>query len=211
MELVLGPVEDVVPEARLAVALHFRQVEVRSAAALEQPPRVVEHVETEVEHRAGDRRTVDQEMALHEVPATGPDDEGRGLLRQLVLATVRILERDRLVDRVDEVPLTFDHVGPRRRVRVFEVGHVDGGPGVQRVDDHLAIRWSGDLDLPNTKILRHIGDAPILLTNVGGTAQEVERAAVPQLLVDLGAPCQPLQARAQLERGPCPRHPQSHQ
>src|SRR5439155_18150858 len=70
IELVFSPVEDVVPEPRLAVALHLRQVEIRSAPSLEQMLRVVEDVEPEVEHRAGDRHAVDQQMPLHEVPAS---------------------------------------------------------------------------------------------------------------------------------------------
>ena len=49
---VLGELEDVVPQPRLAVAFQLGQVEVRAAAALEQPARVVEEVQAEVEERA---------------------------------------------------------------------------------------------------------------------------------------------------------------
>src|SRR5207247_5573256 len=45
-ERVLSEVEDVVPEARLEMALHLREIEIRSSAPLETLARVVEEVET---------------------------------------------------------------------------------------------------------------------------------------------------------------------
>ena len=51
----LGVREDVIPEARLEMALHFRQVEIWPAAAREQLLRVVEKEEAEIEERAGNR------------------------------------------------------------------------------------------------------------------------------------------------------------
>src|SRR5438046_974886 len=133
-------------------------------------------------------------MPLHQVPASWPHDERRDLVVQLVLAAVGVLEQDLPLDRVDQIPLTLDHVRPRRRVRILEVGHVDRGARVQCVDDHFPIGRSSDLDLADTEILRHVGDAPILLSSVGGPLEEVERPAAAQLLGDLGAPREPLDA-----------------
>src|SRR5437870_7901573 len=133
-------------------------------------------------------------MPLHEVPASWSHDERRDLVVQLVLAAVGVLERDLAFDRVDQIPLTLDHIAPRRRVRILEVGHVHRGARVQGVDDHLPIGRSSDLDLADTEILRHVGDAPILLSSVGGPAKEVERPAAAEPLGDLGAPREPLEA-----------------
>src|SRR5439155_4281129 len=134
-------------------------------------------------------------MPLHQVPASWPHDERRDLVVQLVFAAVGVLERDLPLDRIDEVALTLDHVRPRRRVRILEVCHVHRGARVQRVDDHLPIGPSSYLGLADAKVLRDIGDAPILLSSVGGPAKEVERPAAAQPLGDLGAPREPLDAR----------------
>ena len=190
LELVLGPGEDLIPKARLAVALELRQVEVKTGPALEQAPRVVEGVEPEVEERAGDGRAVDAEVTLDQVPAAGAHDERGGLLVELVHATVRIGERDPPLDRVDEIALTLDQVAPRRRVRVLEVGHVDRGARVQRIDDHLPIGRARDLDLSYAQVLRHRCDRPVTFTNVERVGAEVERAAAAQMLGDLFAPLQ---------------------
>ena len=48
-ELVLREFENVVPDARLEMALHFRQVKIRTASARDQFLRVVKKVETEIE------------------------------------------------------------------------------------------------------------------------------------------------------------------
>jgi hypothetical protein len=68
--------EHVVPEPRLQVALHLRQVEVRPAAALEQLGGVVEEVQPEVHQCAGRRTAVHQNVPLVQVPAARPDHDG---------------------------------------------------------------------------------------------------------------------------------------
>ena len=65
----LGVGEDVVPQPRLEVRLHLRQVEVGAGSASQQLGRVVEEVEAEVDQAAGDRGPVDHEVGLVEVPA----------------------------------------------------------------------------------------------------------------------------------------------
>ena len=143
-ELVLGHHDDVVPEARLEVALHLGQVEVRTRALVEQLLRVVEHVEREVEDAGRDRVAVDQDVLLEQVPAARAHEQGRQVLAErVVLAAAR--QRDGAVDRVAQVDLTLDRVLPGRRVRVLEVGHEHLRAGVQRVDDHLAVHRPGDL------------------------------------------------------------------
>src|SRR5206468_9280836 len=106
---------------------------------------VMEEIETEIEEGAGDRLTLHKEVLLVEVPAARANHEGRGLLVQLVHTAVGIAEFDRQIDRVDEVALSIDVIAPGWRVRVLDVGHVDGRTRVEGVDDHLAIGGSCDL------------------------------------------------------------------
>ena len=84
-QLVLRATEDVVPQPRLEVRLHLRQVEVRPAAAREQLLRVVEEVQREIEDRAGHRLAVDRDVLLVQVPAARARDQHRGLVVQPVL------------------------------------------------------------------------------------------------------------------------------
>src|SRR6266540_4432451 len=175
-EHVLRVVEDVVPQARLEVALRLRQVEIRSAALVEQASCVVEEVQAEVHERAHDGPAVDGEVFLDEVPAARAHDERRDLVVQAVRLALGAREVDRPLDRVDEVGVARDHVLPGRRVRVLEVGHEHGRAGVERVDDHLAVRRSGDLDLADLEILRDGRDLPVGGADVRGLGQEVEGA-----------------------------------
>ena len=108
--------EDVVPEARLRVRLHLRQVEVRAGAALEERLRVVEEVEAEVEERAGDGLPAERHVLLVEVPPARPHHQHRELVVQLVgLLRDRVGEGDRAAHRVLQVDLAADDVGPRGR------------------------------------------------------------------------------------------------
>src|SRR5258708_6189880 len=160
VEPLLRPHEDVVPEARLFVTLELGQVEVRSAAALEELLRVVEEVQAEVHERAGDRLAVDQEVLLEEVPAARPHDHRRERFVQRVALALGAREVDLPADRVDEVGLAGHHVLPGRGVRILEVGHVRRRAGVERIDDHLAIGRAGDLDLAHFEVGGDPPDAP---------------------------------------------------
>ena len=82
-EPVLREAEDVVPEARLEVALELREVEVRPRPALEQPLGVAVEVHAEVEEPAGDVLAVDLDVTLLQVPAARPDEEHGDLVVQL--------------------------------------------------------------------------------------------------------------------------------
>ena len=146
----------------------------------------MEGVEAEVKDRAGDREPVDHEVALGQVPATWPDDEGRCSVVEAVLLALRARERDLPLDRVDEVLLALDHVPPGGRVRVLEVGHEHGRAGVERVDDHLPVGRTGDLDLAHPEVMRDLFDPPLaVFPDVRHVLEEVERAAVAQPFGDL--------------------------
>ena len=98
----------------------------------------------------------------------GRTSERRHLVVQLV-DLVALLEPDRPVDRVGEVALPVDHVLPRRRVRVLEVGHEDLRAAVQGVDHHLAIGRPGDLDAAVGQIRRRRRHAPVALAHASGS------------------------------------------
>src|SRR3546814_12410005 len=74
-ELVLGMVEDVVPEARLEMVLELRQIEVGAGAVFEELPRIVEKVEAEIEQAAGHWLAVDMDMVFGQVHAARPDHQ----------------------------------------------------------------------------------------------------------------------------------------
>ncbi len=66
----LGEEEDVVPESRLEVVLHFGKVEVRTGATLDELFGIVEKVKSEIEDRAGDGSVVDRHTGLVQVPSS---------------------------------------------------------------------------------------------------------------------------------------------
>ncbi len=147
-EPVGGELEGVVPEPRLQVALQLGEVQVDALAPFQQPPGPVGHEQPEVDQAARGRPAVDLDVLLGQVPAPGPRHQGGHLVVQAVAAAVRALEADRALDGVDQVPLAAEHVLPGRGVGVLEVGHEHPGPGVEGVDQHLAVGRPGDLDPP---------------------------------------------------------------
>ena len=182
--------EDVVPQPRLAVALHLGQVEVGARAGVEQAPGVVEEVQPGVEQAGGHRRPVDQHVLVVQVPAARAHEQRGGLLAEAVLAPVGAGELDRAIDRVGQVHVAVDHVGPRRRQRVLEVGHEPARAGVQRVDDHLAVDGPGDLDAAVAQVGRGWSDLPVALADLARLGQEVHALAG-------GQPRAPLAARGE--------------
>src|SRR5262249_44813000 len=95
--------------------------------------------------------------------------------------------RERALDRLHEVRLPLDHVRPRRRVGVLEVGHEAAGPGVEGVDHHLAVDRAGDLDAAVLEIRRRRGDLPAALPDLARPGQEVRLRAGVELGLALGA------------------------
>ena len=83
-ERLLGVGEDVVPEARLEMALQLRQVEARGRALGHDRLGVVEDVEAEIEQRGRHRLAVDQEVVLGQVPAARAHQQDGRLVGQLV-------------------------------------------------------------------------------------------------------------------------------
>ena len=115
-QIVLRLYEDVVPEARLEVAFHLGQVEVRPGIAAELLPHVVEEEEAEVEDAGRNRLAINQHVLLVQVPAAWAHQQRGDLVLECVRLALGRLERDRAVDRVAQVDLTEDGVVPRGRV-----------------------------------------------------------------------------------------------
>lgn len=69
---VLGKVENIIPKAGLEVRLHLGQIEVRPMPTLDQFLRIVEKIKAEIEQAARDRFSINGEMFLLKMPATGP-------------------------------------------------------------------------------------------------------------------------------------------
>src|SRR2546422_10920899 len=77
------------------------------------------------------------------MPSAGPDQKRRDLSVQPVFFALRTRVLDCTAHRIAEIHLTLDHVLPRRRVRIFEIGHERLSAGFQCVDHHLAVRRPG--------------------------------------------------------------------
>ena len=100
-------------------------------------------------------------MFLDQMPAARPRHDHGDLFVKRVFLAVRIRERNRAPDRVAQVDLTLDHVRPRRRVRVLEVGHKNLRAGVERINRHLAIGRARDLDPAVADVWRNRRALPI--------------------------------------------------
>jgi hypothetical protein len=146
----------------------------------------VEEVEPEVEQRSRDRLALDEAMALGQVKPPRADDQRRHVIIEAVLfAGFRIVVLDHATHGVAQVDLALDHVRPGRRAGVLEVGHERVRARVQRVDDHLALDGSGDLDDQGPEIGGRIGHAT--RRSERGRLREGSRVSRPRPA--LAAPC----------------------
>ena len=180
--------EDIVPQPRLEVGFHLRQIEIGAGSRGLQGGRVVEEVEREVEQAGRDRRAVYANVGLGQVPAAWPDQQRRGTVVEAVgLAARGILEGDGAGDGVAQVDLAADHVVPGGRARVLEIGHEHAGAGVERVDYHLALDRPGDFDAAVLEVGGHRSDGPLGGADLGGFGQEVWHFAALDAPLTLGA------------------------
>src|SRR5437763_7954359 len=159
------------------MALHLGQIEVRATAAGDELLGVVKKVEREVEDAARDRRAVDLDGLLRQVPAARPHEE-RGELRvQLVFLDLRRDVVDLAPDRVAQIEVALDVVVPFGRIGILEVGHEDARARIESVDDHLAIDRAGDLDATVPDVGRNRGADPARLADRTRFRQEAGQLA----------------------------------
>src|SRR3546814_3400554 len=76
--------EDVVPQPRLEMALELGQVEIWTAAAIDELLGVVEEVQAEVHQRGRHGLAVEQDVLLVEMPAAGRSEEHTSELQSLM-------------------------------------------------------------------------------------------------------------------------------
>jgi hypothetical protein len=137
----------------------------------------VEKVQTEIEQRAGDLFSVDQNVFLIKVPTARANKQHRGFLVQFIFFSFRAPKSDRTPDRVAQIDLAFDHVLPSRRIGVLEIGHEHFRAGVQRVDHHFTVGRARDLNPAVAQIVWDRRAAPVMLANFLGRGQEVREFA----------------------------------
>ena len=206
--VVLGQVEDIVPQTSLQVRFHLGQVEVRTEPAGHQLPGVVVEVQTKVKQTTGDGLAIDGEVLLIEVPASSTGNQsGESPVRAELVFLVALLEVDLATDSIVQVDLTVDHVVPgggtgvyiklatslytnqrRDKVHTLEISHVGPDIRVQCVDDHLPVGRTSDLDTTVNQTRSRGSTLPsVILPDVLGLRQEVEQVA----LVNLGLTVNP--------------------
>ncbi len=172
-ELVLREVEDVVPEARLEVALELGQVEVGARPLRDERRGVVIEEEAEVEEAGRNRAPVHGHVLLVQMPAARPHHQCGRPRRERVALPLGAGELDGAAHRVPEVQLPLEVVAPGRGVRVFEIRHVDPRTRIQRVDDHLAVHGTRDLDPAVRQVRGDRRDRPRGFAHRARLAQEV--------------------------------------
>ena len=177
-EVVLRHHEDVVPQARLEMALELRQVEVRARAAREQAPSRCGR------RTARSRRCRRRSARRRSVTCFSGRCQPRGRTNSTAVFALSLYalpsgEVKSIVRRTasHEVDLALDVVVPARRVGVLEVRHEDAGAGVERVDDHLAVDRAGDLDAAVGEVGRHRRARPVGVADRARLGQEIGKLA----------------------------------
>ena len=118
-------------------------------------------------------------MGLREMPATWPDDKYGWMIMQIVTLTAFSGEIDAAINCIAQVDLAPHYHVPGRRCGVLKIRHEDIGPGIQRIDNHLRINWSGYLHPPVQKFFGQGGRFPVVATDsVGLCRKSGEYAAV---------------------------------
>src|SRR5690606_27156450 len=86
-------------------------------------------------------------------------------------------EVDGALPQVEQSDLAFDQVLPGRRKRVLEVRHEHFGAGVERIDDHLALRRAGDLDAAVLQVGGYRRHLPVAFADVLRLGDEIGKLA----------------------------------
>src|SRR5438477_1550455 len=106
--VVLRKVEDVVPQPRLQIVLHFRKIKVRACAQLQPACGIVEEEQSKIEERAGNRPAAHQYMLLLQMPAAWPHQQGGGFFVQLIPLPFRAGELDRAIDGIPQIDVAVE-------------------------------------------------------------------------------------------------------
>ena len=161
IERLLGEPENIRPYSGFLMGFQLGKVEIRAGSIGQCLARVVKQIESEINQPARCRRTIDENMFLHEMPAPRSDNQHRDSILESVLLAVGIDEFDRPVDSIAKVDLSIDDVVPGRSQRVLAIGHEDARAGVECIDHHLAIRRPRDFHAAVLQIIRCRGNPPV--------------------------------------------------
>ena len=135
------------------------------------------------------------------MPAARAHQQRRNLVVELVPLAFRTGEFDGAADGVAQIDLPVEIVRPCWRIGVFEIRHEDVRAAVKRVDDHLAVHWSGDLHAAIHEIGRNGSNRPFARPDFGSLRKEIRvMAGVEFALADLSAGQQILSPRVKLSR-----------
>jgi len=129
--------------------------------------------EAEVEQGGGHRLSVDEYMALLEMPAPGTYEEHGGLFFESVVLAFSVGELDRAPDGVAQVDLSGESRLPGGGVGILEIGHKDLGARIEGIDDHLPIDGTGDLDAPVLKVGGDRSHPPCVFADLPGLGKEI--------------------------------------
>jgi hypothetical protein len=145
--VVLGVVEDVVPQLGFQVVFHLWQVEVWTETLGNGFLSTVVEVDGEIENTTGDWGTVNQDVLFSQVPSSWSDNQGWDVsaLFQVQVVLLAVDGGGQVSsDGVVKVDLTFNQVLPGWSQGIFEISHVGSDVRVQSVDNHLSVGWTGD-------------------------------------------------------------------
>src|SRR6266700_5108401 len=116
-------------------------------------------------------------MLLVQVPATRTNEQNGGLLVEFVLLTIGIAKRDGAANGIAYIDLALNGGIPGGGVGIFKVAHKHLRGRIERVDHHLAIHRSSDLDATILQIRRLWRDGPRARANIGGFGKEIRHFA----------------------------------
>ena len=186
-EQLLRGFENLVPECGFLIVLYFRQVEIWPAAFRQCTLGIVEDIEPKIDKRSGNGFSVYMDMVLQQMPAARTDDQNRRVRTELVvLAAFRIGEIELAEPVVGEIDLPFNNIFPCRRKRILAIRHETGCTGVERIDDHLACGWPGDLHAAVEQVIWDAANGPVAFANFRCLGKEVrQRAGIEGLLAGI--------------------------
>ncbi len=80
------------------------------------------------------------------MPSAWADHQRSDVFIQAIVLALRASKCDAAVDHLPKIGLAFDHVAPRWRIRIFEIGHKNICAGIHCIDHHFPVGWAGDFD-----------------------------------------------------------------
>ncbi len=142
----------------------------------------MEEQQREIEQRARDRLAVHSDVLFVEMPAARPRNHDGGLVVQTVSLAV-LLERNGAAHRVADVDLAVDHVEPGRAIGVLEIRHEGRCAAIERIDHHLAVGRSGDLDPAVEHVLGLWRNLPVVGADILRLGQKIGQLAAIEFLL----------------------------